>query len=209
MFVSCAATGVCHWRLSVTGRGSTLQVLHVLLSLSLSGSLSASISLSQSHSAASCLLFYSRTRSQLSYCGLQAGHTSATGRKHTELIVYQNYYAYPAYVITYKLDAPLPNPYQQPTGYLLRYEDVDADIFPIGVQAEEEPTSGRQVRWRVEDGEARTEPSEPALCWDEVAGTCAGWGGYGRNCDGKGPVLSRTGICRTCEEEMREYIDST
>ena len=57
-------------------------------SCSFSDSLSASISLSQSHSAAPCLLFYSRTRSQLSYCGLQAGHTSATGRKHTELIVY-------------------------------------------------------------------------------------------------------------------------
>ena len=54
-----------------------------------------------------------------------AGHTSATGRNHTEVVVYGNYYAYPEYVITYKLAWQLPDPYQQGKGYLLRYEDVD------------------------------------------------------------------------------------
>ena len=57
------------------------------------------------------------------------GHTSATGRKHTEVIVYQNYYAYPAYVITYKVSEALPDPYKQGSGYLLKYDEIDANIF--------------------------------------------------------------------------------
>ena len=57
-----------------------------------------------------------------------AGHTSATGRNHTEVIVYQNYYAYPAYVVTYTV-SPLPDPYTQASGYLRRHEEVAASLF--------------------------------------------------------------------------------
>ena len=66
-----------------------------------------------------------------------AGHTSATGRNHTEVVVYGNYYAYPEYVITYKLARKLPDPYQQGKGYLLRYEDVDPRQIDGQMQAEE------------------------------------------------------------------------
>ena len=57
-----------------------------------------------------------------------AGHTSATGRNHTEVVVYGNYYAYPAYVVTYKLSQVLPDPYQQGKGYLICYDDVDPQL---------------------------------------------------------------------------------
>ena len=60
-----------------------------------------------------------------------AGHTSATGRNHTEVIVYQNYYAHPAYVITYNLSQPLPDPYRQGIGYLLKHEEVPANVFEV------------------------------------------------------------------------------
>ena len=69
-----------------------------------------------------------------------AGHTSATGRNHTEVVVYGNYYAYPEYVITYKLALELPDPYHQGKGYLLRYEDVDPRQVDWQMQAEERAT---------------------------------------------------------------------
>lgn len=62
-----------------------------------------------------------------------AGHNSATGGDHTEVIVHQNDKAYPAYVVTYNVSKPLPNPYTQARaepGYLLGYENVEPDIFP-------------------------------------------------------------------------------
>ena len=57
-----------------------------------------------------------------------ADHTSATGHNHTEVIVYENSYAHPAYVVTYTVPT-LPDPYRQASGYLRQHEEVAANVF--------------------------------------------------------------------------------
>ena len=57
----------------------------------------------------------------------------ATSRNHWEVVVYGNYHAYPAYVVTYEVDEALADPYIQvktDPKYLLRDDEVPADVFP-------------------------------------------------------------------------------
>jgi hypothetical protein len=47
----------------------------------------------------------------------------------TEVVVYDNYLAFPAYVITYTLPEDLPDPYTQPRPYLKTLDQVQRDPF--------------------------------------------------------------------------------
>eukprot|EP00947_MAST-08B_sp_MAST-8B-sp1_P001512 g1512.t1 len=89
-------------------------------------------------------------------------HSATDQGRGTEIIVYDDKQAYPAYVVTYELPAMLPNPYQQRPGYLKQYDDwaVTSWVLRREKTVDELRAENRALRVKLQHAQAAAEKAK-------------------------------------------------